>query len=51
MKVREFEDAILAKGNQIGPQPAYLLLFKFETKMRFWSKATGSASIRHICCL
>ena len=45
------QDAILAKGNQIGPQPAYLLLFKFETKMRFWSKATGSASIRHICCL
>ena len=25
--------------------------FKFETKMRFLSKATRSASDRHICCL
>ena len=45
------QDAFLVKGNQIGLHPAYLLPFKFVTKMRFWSKATRLASIRHICCL
>ena len=45
------QDAILVKGNQIGLHPAYLLPFKFETKTRFWSKATGLASSWHICCL
>ena len=45
------QDAILVKGNWISLQPTNLLPFKFETKMRFWSKATGSASNRHICCL
>ena len=45
------QDGILGRGNWIGLQPGNLLPFKFETKMRFWSKATGSASIRHICCL
>ena len=45
------QDGILDKGNQIGLQLVNLLPFKCEAKMRFWSKATGSASNRQICCL
>ena len=45
------QDGILDRGNWIDLQPGNLLPFKFETKMRFWSKATRLASSWHICCL
>ena len=45
------QDGILGRGNWIDLQPGNLLPFKCECKMGFWAEATGSASIRHICCL
>ena len=45
------QDAILVKGNWIGLHPAYLLPLTHSSKIGFSAKATGSASIRHICCL
>ena len=44
------QDGILDRGNQIGLHPGNLLPFKSGCKMGFWAEATGSASIRHICC-
>ncbi len=44
-------DATFGQGNQMGLRQGNLLPFKFETKMRFWSKATRWAPNRQFCCL
>ena len=45
------QDWVFSKGNWIGLHPAYLLPLIHSSKFGFSAKATGSASIRHICCL
>ena len=44
-------DATFGQGNQIGLRQGNLLPFKFEIKMRFWSKATRWAPNWQFCCL